>query len=59
MVKTADSLEELANKLGIPAENLVKSVETWNKYAAEGRDPEFERTMGVDHSMPTPTLRAI
>lgn len=47
LVKTADSLEELAEKIGLPAENLVKSVETWNKHAAEGKDPEYERTMGV------------
>lgn len=47
LVKTADSLEELVEKIGVPAENLVKSVETWNKHAAEGRDPEYERIMGV------------
>ncbi len=47
LVKTADSLEELAGKIGVPAENLVKSVETWNKHAAEGRDPEYERAMVV------------
>lgn len=47
LVKRADSLEELAELLGLPAENLVKSVERWNAAAASGRDPEYERTMGV------------
>lgn len=47
LVKKADSLEELAGLLGLPAENLVKSVERWNAVAASGRDPEYERTMGV------------
>lgn len=47
LVKSADTLEELAEKIGVPSENLIKSVETWNKNAAEGKDPEYERTMGV------------
>ena len=47
LVKTGDTLEELAEKIGVPAENLTKSVETWNKHAAAGKDPEYERTMGV------------
>ena len=47
LVKTGDTLAELAEKIGVPAENLTNSVETWNKHAATGKDPEYERTMGV------------
>ena len=41
----ADTLEELAEKLDIPAENLVKTVETWNGYVDAGADPQFGRNM--------------
>lgn len=35
----ADTLEELAGKLQIPAENLVKAVQTYNKAVDEKKDP--------------------
>lgn len=47
LVKKADTLEELAKLIDVPAENLVRSVETWNKNTAEGKDPEYNRTNGV------------
>lgn len=37
----ADTLEELAEILGIPAENLIASVEAWNQHCADGLDTEF------------------
>lgn len=45
----ADTLEELAEKLGINAENLVKSVETYNK-AIDGEiaDPFREKEFSAD-----------
>ncbi|TWH56905.1 secreted protein [Desulfitobacterium sp. LBE] len=42
-VYKADTLEELAAKIGINAENFVEQVARFNKYAAEGKDPEFHR----------------
>ena len=39
----ADSLEELAEKIGVPAENLVATVERFNEYARKGEDPDFHR----------------
>ena len=39
----AASLEELAQKLGIDAAGLRASVETLNRYAATGVDPDFQR----------------
>lgn len=47
LVFEADTLEELAKKINVPAENLVNSVNTWNKNAENGKDPEYQRTMGV------------
>ncbi|MDR2380667.1 MAG: FAD-dependent oxidoreductase [Bifidobacteriaceae bacterium] len=42
----ADTLEELAAKMGLDelsTENFIAQVERFNKYAAEGTDPEFHR----------------
>jgi succinate dehydrogenase/fumarate reductase flavoprotein subunit len=39
----ADTLEELAQQLGIPADNLVETVEGFNRSSREGRDPDFHR----------------
>lgn len=47
-VKKAETLDELASLIDVPAENLKNSVERWNKYASEGTDPEYGRTMGVE-----------
>lgn len=40
----ADTLEELAEAAGIDPDNLVKTVELYNEYAANFEDPDFERT---------------
>lgn len=40
---TADTLEELAEKIGVPAENLVATVERFNSFVATGVDPDFGR----------------
>ena len=37
----ADSIEELAKKLGLPAEQLKKTVERYNKLAYKGVDEDF------------------
>ncbi|PKN70993.1 MAG: flavocytochrome c [Deltaproteobacteria bacterium HGW-Deltaproteobacteria-12] len=37
----ADSIAELAGKIGIPADALVDTIEKHNRYLAEGKDPEF------------------
>ena len=42
-VVEAPTLEELAEKIGIPAETLVETVNTFNKCAETGHDPEFGR----------------
>lgn len=37
----ADTIEELAIKMGVNVANLVETVETYNGYCAEGSDPDF------------------
>jgi 3-oxosteroid 1-dehydrogenase len=52
----ADTIAELADVAGIDPDGLVDTVETFNGYAADGRDPEFARgqsrhdTWWGDHS---------
>ncbi len=40
----ADSLEELAGKIGVDGAGLEATVKTWNGYAAKQEDPDFGRT---------------
>ncbi|MDO5299321.1 MAG: FAD-binding protein [Clostridia bacterium] len=37
----ADTLEELAEMMNIPADNLLATVEQYNGYCAQGYDPDF------------------
>ena len=47
----ADSIEELAEKIGVPAENLKKTVETYNAAVDAGVDAEFGRKLdGTDNN---------
>ena len=39
----ADTLPELAEKLGIPGDALVETVDRFNKHAKEEKDPDFHR----------------
>ena len=43
MVIKADTLEELAEKIGLNAEILIKTVNEFNEYARQGIDPLFHR----------------
>jgi fumarate reductase flavoprotein subunit len=43
LVKKGASLEELAQKLGVPAEGLKKTVAAYNEAAAKKTDAEFRR----------------
>ncbi|MEV2218453.1 FAD-dependent oxidoreductase [Nocardia vinacea] len=42
-LRKADTIEELADLIAVPAENLRKSIEEFNSYAAEGVDEKFHR----------------
>ena len=39
----ADTIEELAQQIGVPPENLVDTMKKVNKYAEDGVDPDFGR----------------
>ena len=38
-----ESVEEMEQALGIPAGNLAETLASYNKYAADGQDPEFHK----------------
>ena len=40
---SADTIEELAEKAGLSAANLVETIETWNSYCDAGKDLSFFR----------------
>lgn len=48
----ADTLEELAKLMGVPAENLIETVNNYNRYCKggdlEGKTDEFGRTLFTD-----------
>lgn len=46
----ANTLEELAEKIGVPAENLVKEIATYNGYCETGVDIQFERPAEYLHA---------
>lgn len=41
LIVQADTIEELAKKIGVPVENLVETVERYNELCAAGRDDDF------------------
>ncbi|MHA6603624.1 FAD-dependent oxidoreductase [Aerococcus urinae] len=47
LVISGDSLEDLAQKLEIPYENLLATIEEWNRFAQDGLDPLYGRKTGV------------
>lgn len=60
----ADSLGELANKIGVDVDALQQTVTTFNRYAESGEDPDFGRgshpwsawMCGDPHNIPNPNL---
>jgi 3-oxosteroid 1-dehydrogenase len=63
LVASADTLRGLAGKLGIDADGLEATVARFNRFAAEGQDPDFGRgsypwaaMMTGDRDRPNPNL---
>ncbi|MCX5998666.1 MAG: FAD-binding protein, partial [Chloroflexi bacterium] len=46
-IRRSDTLSGLAETLGIPGNNLIETVERFNGFAREGRDPDFHRGEGT------------
>jgi succinate dehydrogenase/fumarate reductase flavoprotein subunit len=42
-VHEAATIEELAGRVGVPADALAQTVERWNAHVARGEDPDFGR----------------
>jgi 3-oxosteroid 1-dehydrogenase len=43
VIKRADTLAELAEQIGVPADELERTVKRFNQFAARGLDPDFGR----------------
>ena len=43
-----ETIEELAEAIGVPAANLKAQLDLWNSYAATGEDTQFGRISGVE-----------
>ncbi len=43
MIQSADTLEELAEKIKVPYESLKETVERWNQFSENEEDPDFGR----------------
>ncbi|MBL1078791.1 3-oxosteroid 1-dehydrogenase [Nocardia sp. 2] len=62
-ITSADSIAELAEKIGVPADALTGTVHRFNEYARAGTDPDFGRGVSAyDHyygditNKPNPSL---
>ena len=55
---TADTLEELAGLMGVPADELSATVETWNGFCENGRDEAFFRPESTLTPVATPPFYA-
>ena len=55
----ADTVEGLAELLGIDPEVLAKTVNDWNGYVKDQRDPDFGRTTGMNADLTTAPYYAI
>jgi len=44
---TAETIEALAEQIGVPAANLKLQLDLWNQYASAGEDAQFGRKTGL------------
>ena len=64
-IVSADSMPELAKKIGVPPENLVATTERFNTFARNARDEDFHRGENAydnyygDESLPNPNLAEV
>ncbi len=42
-IKKANSISELASKIGVNVDNLINTINNYNSYVEKGNDPEFGR----------------
>ncbi|EHQ63626.1 fumarate reductase flavoprotein subunit [Paenibacillus dendritiformis C454] len=58
-VKTKDTIEALAGDIGVPADQLHKTLDTWNSAVKNKKDAEFGRKTGMDHDLSAAPYYAI
>jgi fumarate reductase flavoprotein subunit len=46
-----DSIEALAKKMNVPADQLKNTLDTWNNSVKNKKDAEFDRTTGMDNDL--------
>ena len=55
----ADTIEELAGMIGVPADNLKATVETYGGYVKNEKDEDFGRTMYMNTALETAPYYAV
>ncbi|MBQ6545014.1 MAG: flavocytochrome c [Lachnospiraceae bacterium] len=55
----SDTIEGLAEELGIDPATLADTLATWNQYVADKKDPDFGRDTGMDADLSTAPYYAI
>lgn len=58
-VESGETIEELAEAIDVPAEELAATLETWNQSVADGNDEEQGRTTGMDNDLSAGPFYAI
>ena len=56
---TADTFEELAQKMELPVETVVKTLTDYNSYVAAGHDPEFGRLLLAELTAPYAAVKVM
>ena len=44
IIYQADTLEQLAHKIGVPESSLIETIKKYNEYVTQGKDPEFHKS---------------
>ncbi|MGE7828404.1 flavocytochrome c [Paenibacillus sp. NPDC093718] len=54
-----DSIEVSANEMGVPADSLKATLDSWNSAVKNNKDTEFNRTTGMDNDLSEAPYHAI
>ncbi|BFH67929.1 flavocytochrome c [Paenibacillus dendritiformis] len=58
-VKAKDTIKALAADIGVPADQLQKTLDSWNSAVKNKKDAEFGRKTGMDHELSAAPYYAI
>ncbi|WP_245608586.1 flavocytochrome c [Saccharibacillus sacchari] len=51
LVQSGDTIEALAEEIGLPADGLKGTLDAWNESVADKKDAAFNRETGMDHDL--------